>query len=95
MKRVIYRKFVADIQTGAQTDPTQAAPLISLRWSNDRGASWSNYITQPLGAVGQFLQQVQFLRLGMSRDRVFELSWSAPVMTALNAAYVDVEAASS
>ncbi|AHX16139.1 hypothetical protein CH75_04920 [Dyella jiangningensis] len=45
LKRVIYRKFVADIQTGAQTDPTQAAPLISLRWSNDRGASWSNYIT--------------------------------------------------
>lgn len=95
LKRIIYRKFIADMQTGAQTDPTQAAPILSLRWSDDRGASWSNAITQPLGAIGQFLQNIQFRRLGMSRDRVFELSWSSPVMTALNGAYVDVEASAS
>lgn len=95
LKRVIYRKFVADVQCGAQTDPTAPAPMISLRWSNDRGASWSNYITQPLGAVGDFLQQVQFWRLGLSRDRVFELSWSSAVMTALNGAYIEVEQSAS
>ena len=95
LKRIIYRKFIADMQTGAQTDPTATAPVLSLRWSDDRGASWSNYVTQPLGAVGQFLQNIQFRRLGMSRDRVFELTWSSPVMTALNGAFVDVEACAS
>ena len=95
LKRIIYRKFIADMQTGAQTDPTATAPVLSLRWSDDRGASWSNFITQPLGAVGQFLQNIQFRRLGMSRDRVFELTWSSPVMTALNGAFVDVEACAS
>lgn len=95
LKRIIYRKFIADMQTGAQTDPNADAPVLSLRWSDDRGASWSNYVTQPLGAVGKFLQNIQFRRLGMSRDRVFELSWSAPVMTALNGAYADIEASAS
>jgi hypothetical protein len=95
LKRLIYRKFVADMQTGAQTDPNADAPILSLRWSDDRGSSWSNYITQPLGAVGQFLQSIQFRRLGMARDRVFELSWSSNVMTALNGAFVDVEESAS
>ena len=95
LKRIIYRKFIADMQTGAQTDPNATPPVLSLRWSDDRGASWSNYVTQPLGAVGQFLQNIQFRRLGLSRDRVFELSWSSPVMTALNGAFVDVEASAS
>ncbi|TPG50191.1 hypothetical protein EAH75_01465 [Rhodanobacter glycinis] len=95
LKRIIYRKFIADMQTGAQTDPNADPPILSLRWSDDRGASWGNAITQPLGAVGQFLQSIQFRRLGMSRDRIFELSWSSPVMTALNGAYADVEASAS
>lgn len=95
LKRVMYRKFIADMQTGAQTDPNGSAPMLSLRWSDDRGASWSNFITQSLGAVGQFLQNIQFRRLGMARDRVFELSWSSPVMTALNGAYADVEPSES
>jgi hypothetical protein len=95
LKRVMYRKFVADMQSGAQTDPNATAPTVSLRWSDDRGASWGNAITQPIGAVGQFNQNIQFRRLGMSRDRVFELSWSAPVMTALNGAFVDVEESAS
>jgi outer membrane protein assembly factor BamB len=95
LKRVIYRKFVADMQSGAQTDPNAPPPIVSLRWSDDRGASWGNPITQPIGAVGQFNQNIQFRRLGMSRDRVFELSWSAPIMTALNGAFVDVEESAS
>lgn len=45
LKRVIYRKVIVDMQTGAQTDPNGAPPMLSLRWSDDRGASWSNYIT--------------------------------------------------
>lgn len=95
LKRVIYNKFVADMQTGADLDPNASVPQISLRWSDDRGASWSNPVTQSLGSVGQFSKIAQFRRLGMSRDRVFELSWSAPVMTALNGALVDVQECAS
>ncbi len=95
LKRVMYRKFIADMQTGTETDPTQPAPMVSLRWSDDRGASWGNRMEQPLGSGGVLRANVQYRRLGMARDRVFELSWAAPVLTALNGAFADVEASAS
>lgn len=65
-------------------------PKISLRYSDDRGASWSNPIEQTIGATGKYLTSIQFNRLGMARDRVFELFWALPCKTALNGANIDV-----
>lgn len=62
-----------------------------LRYSDTRGESWSNPIEDDFGATGDFLKCVQFQRLGMARDRVFELFWSAPVRTALNGAFVEAQ----
>jgi hypothetical protein len=70
-------------------------PLVFLNYSDDRGASWSEPVGQSLGGTGQYLTQPQWRRLGMSRDRVWELSWSAPMHTALNGAFVKGEAAST
>ncbi len=94
MKRIMYRQFIADMQCGATTDPTQI-PQIELRWSDDRGVSFGNSVEQPLGQVGQTQTVLQWQRLGMARDRVFELAWSAPVMTALNGAFIDVRPSAS
>lgn len=60
-----------------------------LRYSDTRGESWSDPIADDFGATGEFYKSVQFQRLGMARDRVFELFWSAPVRTALNGAFVE------
>lgn len=89
MKRVMYRQFVADMQCGATQDPS-ATPQVELRWSDDRGVSYRNTLRKPLGQVGQTNVMLQWQRLGMARDRVFELAWSAPVMTALNGAFLDL-----
>ncbi len=94
LKRIMYRQFVADMQCGATTDPT-AVPQIELRWSDDRGVSYGNAVEQPLGQVGQTQINLQWQRLGMARDRVFELAWSTPTMTALNGAFIDVRSAAS
>jgi hypothetical protein len=89
LTRVFYTQLVVDIQVGTddgsidgstQTSP----PVISLRWSDDRGVTYGNKINQSVGALGKYLTSVQFRRLGMARDRVFELSWSFPAKTALN-----------
>jgi hypothetical protein len=69
--------------------PDLRPPTVWLRWSDDRGASWGNPIPGSMGKTGEFLTSIQFQRLGYARDRVFELSWSANVKTALNGAYVD------
>lgn len=99
LKRIQYNKFIADIQTGGilsdQIPTANGTPTLNLRYSPDRGASWSQYLPQALGMQGQTSQVMQWRRLGISRDMVFELSWSAPMMTALNGAFIDVVEAAS
>jgi hypothetical protein len=41
--------------------------------------------------VGEYLTSVQFQRIGYARDRVFEVSWSSSVRTALNGAFIDLK----
>lgn len=87
--RVLFRQFIADMEVGNGL-PDGTAPQVRLRWSDDRGRSWGNKVSGSLGAIGEFLTSIQWQRLGYARDRVFELSWSAPVKTALNGAWVDI-----
>ncbi len=88
--RVIYRQFIADMQVGTQPGLlVDDEPQVSLRWSDTRGASWGSPITMGMGATGQYNRQIQAQRLGMARDRVFELFWSAEMQTALNGAYIE------
>ena len=94
LKRISYRQFMADMQAGADKTPGDD-PTVFLRWSDDRGASWGNPVAQDLGAQGETLINLQWQRLGMARDRVFELSWTSSVPTALNGAYIDVRPAAS
>jgi len=108
-KRVTYKSFIVDMQTGTiDQTPTSAPdfnwdynndygpPLripsadVTLRWSDDKGVSYGEGMIQTAGAQGQYLTQVNYNRLGMARDRIFEVSWSAPFRTALNGAFVEI-----
>lgn len=92
-KRVYYSQFIADMEVGNYpSSPPDDEPLVYLRWSDTRGKTWGNPMPQGLGATGEYYTQLQWQRLGMARDRVFELFWSAPCKTALNGAFVDPEA---
>jgi len=93
LNRVIYARFQADMDSG-DSDPNDDAsaaidPIVSLRWSDTRGHSWSNPVMQHIGTTGEYNTSILWTRLGMARDRVFELSWSSPVKTALQGAYVE------
>jgi hypothetical protein len=69
--------------------------LISLRWSDDRGHSFGNPVSQSIGQIGEYRTSLQWQRLAYSRDRVFLLEWSAPAPTALQGAWIDVTPAQS
>lgn len=94
-ERVMYRTLIADMQVGSGVQSSTEAPEIRLRWSDTRGYSWGNHVSQDIGAIGEFLTCVQFQRLGMARDRVFELSWAANSKTALSGAFIDAQPAGS
>lgn len=87
--RLVYKEFKAEMQVGA--GPYGSKPEIRLRWSNTKGESWSTPISASLGNRGEFLTDCRFLRLGVSRSRVFELSWSADCPTALSGAYIQIQ----
>ena len=95
-RRLVFRTFQADMQPGdVPTTSTASPPMVSLRWSDDRGASWGNAVEQPIGATGAYLTRPTWHRLGIATDRVFEISWSAPMHTALAGAFVTAEPAAT
>lgn len=64
--------------------------LVSLRWSDDRAHSWGSPVSQSIGETGEYRTSLQWQRLGMARDRSFEISWSVALPTALQGAWIDV-----
>lgn len=85
--RVSYQSFSADIQVGDYLGSD--TPMISLRWSDDRGKSFGNAIMQSMGKTGDYRTNPQWSRLGMARDRIFEISWNAAMNTSLNGAFIE------
>lgn len=65
------------------------SPMINMRYSNDGGGTWSNYRRKPLFSAGHYRPMNRWRGLGMSRDRVYELSWSIPGLCSLQGAWLD------
>ena len=87
-KRVQYHSFMADMECGTVTEPNWS-PQVNLRWSDSRGYTWGTPVLQSMGTTGQYNKWPTWRRLGMARDRVFELSWTGATKTALNGAFID------
>jgi hypothetical protein len=54
-------------------------PKAMLRWSNDGGSTWSKEYWQDIGQQGKYKHRAMWRRLGMARDRVFEVVVTDPV----------------
>lgn len=89
--RVTYDRLALDMDcgNGVPTSPSYE-PLLLLEYSDDRGKTWHQAPQQSMGAQGEYLVQMIWHRLGMARDRVFRVSWSEPVFTAIQGAWLNV-----
>lgn len=61
-------------------------PQVMLRWSDDGGHTWSNEHWRTMGRIGEHSKRVIWRRLGMTvklRDRVYEVSGTAPIKIAV------------
>lgn len=88
--RVTYRSFQADMEAGEPSEQEPGfSPEIRLRYSDTKGGSWSQHISTTIGFRGDYKAIARWFRLGQARDRIFEVSWSADVKTALNGAFVE------
>lgn len=64
---------------GVVISSTTTNPQAMLRWSNDGGSTWSKEYWVPIGGLGKYKNRAIWRRLGMARDRVFEVSITDPV----------------
>jgi len=87
LKRTTHHSLQIDLESGVGLNLGQGSdPQIMLRWSDDGGHTWSNEHWAPVGKIGEYYRRVFFRRLGMTlklRDRVYELSMTDPVKTAV------------
>jgi hypothetical protein len=58
-------------------------PQAMLRFSDDGGRTWSNEYWRSIGAQGDYRARAVWNRLGMARDRVYEVTISDPVRRTL------------
>jgi hypothetical protein len=97
MNWLYHNQFVADFSNGLGPQPpltdgdgNPRPPQAMLRWSDNRGAIWSNEHIRGCGFSGQYNARTFWQRLGRSRYRVYELSGSDPIPWTLVDCYLDV-----
>ena len=62
---------------------------MELRYSNDRGRSWSHSRSKSIGEGGEFAKRVMWRRLGRSRRRSWEVNTTAQKDIRINGAWMD------
>lgn len=93
-KQVFYDYFEVECQRGIGLTTGQGSdPQLMLNVSDDGGQTWTDDGSEslgsnPIGATGEYSTRVRWDRLGMGRDRVFEVAVTDPVKVCLFDAYV-------
>lgn len=76
-KRVRHNRLQLEFNSGGADQGTN--PQAMLRWSNDGGKKWIGEQFAPIGKSGETETRVIWRRLGMARDRVYEVRVSDAV----------------
>jgi hypothetical protein len=63
----------------SQSTTTGVDPQAMLRWSSDGGSTWSNEHWTSIGKIGRYKNRAIWRRLGVSRDRIYEVVVTDPI----------------
>lgn len=96
MEWIYHTELTVDFETGLGPQPpledgegNPRPPQAMLRWSNNRGKTWSKEYVVGCGMAGEFETRAIWRRLGRSRYRVYELSVTDPIPWVIVDAYLD------
>ena len=82
LERIFINFAQLDCQVGVGSiggSPWNEDPIVSLRWSDDGGNTYSKSHQRSLGLAGQYTHRVYWNRLGKTRYRIFMLETDAAV----------------
>jgi hypothetical protein len=78
--RIRYNRLQIEFKPGsASASGTYDNPQAILKWSDDGGQTFGNDHFAPIGLVGQTTNRCIWRRLGIARDRIFQVTVSDPV----------------
>jgi hypothetical protein len=66
-------------------------PEVALRWSDNAGATWGNYVLAKIGKIGEYAWRTVFYSLGSATNRVYDLQITDNVPRTLIDVVVDAE----
>lgn len=87
--RVDTAELVVSVGTSAITN---ADYVMELRYSDDGGYNYGNWLTRSLGAVGDYQKRLVWRRLGIARHRTWQIRVTSPVKCDLMAASMSIQA---
>jgi hypothetical protein len=80
LKRVSHYELQLQFQPGVGLVTGQGSnPQAMLLWSDDGGSTWSNQHWTSVGVIGAYKNRAIWRRLGMARDRLYQVEVSDPV----------------
>ena len=91
-RRVKHARFELDFERGVGLDgsPTIGVdPQVQLRWSDDHARTWSPYHPASMGMLGAYDARARWHRLGVARERIYEMYITAPVKIAIIGAHLN------
>jgi hypothetical protein len=88
-ERIGFDSLEVHLETGLGLAHGQGVdPQIMLRWSNDGGQTWEPEQWTSAGRMGAYRTRAIWRRLGIARDRVFEIAMTDPIPWRLIDAYI-------
>lgn len=76
--RIQIDEFELLMETGVGTETgDDVTPVVMMRHSKDGGKNWGNERPRSAGKVGEYSKRVIWHRLGLARQHVVEVSWTA------------------
>ncbi len=94
LQREFFSELQLQFQPGVGLSTGQGKdPQVMLRWSNDGGSTWSQEHWKSIGMQGKYKNRAIWRRLGMARDRIYEVSMTDPVKAVIVSANLKGEGA--
>jgi hypothetical protein len=88
-KTMTFWSLIVDVQGGIG-NATSPDPILKMRYSNDGGQTWSSWLEESVGEIGETFKRIKFDKLGSGRNRLFEIELSDAVNLVIIAAYAEV-----
>lgn len=91
-ERLFFSSLQVEFAPGVGLNTGQGSnPQVMLRWYDLKNSGWSNEHWLPIGATGNVRNRAKINRLGYSRDRVWEITFTDPVQRDIIGATLYVE----